>query len=87
MTSLLPDIDTPPLRWTPTQIRHARAQLGWTQLQFAAAIGVSYDVVRNWCSGKHKIHICAQRLLEIWLAHPEVRPEMGERKRTLRNVA
>lgn len=71
----------------PTALRMARHVLGWTQLQLAAACGVSYDVVRHWSSGKHRVHPCAKRLLEIWLAHPEVRPQVGERKRALRNVA
>ena len=69
------------------ELRALRASLGWTQQQLALALGVREEVLRKWTSGQHRIHPCAQRLLELWLAHPEIRPQVGELKRALRNVA
>ena len=74
-------------RMTPVALRAARATLNWTQDQLSEALGVSSDVVRKWLSGRHKTPAPAQKLIETWLAHPATRPQVGKRKRALRNVA
>lgn len=43
-------------RWLPA-MRRARAELGMTQAQFAAVIGMSKDAVTSWECGRNRICI------------------------------
>lgn len=71
--------------FTPEEFRLARRKLNWTQEQLGEALSLTVDHIRRWANGQYKVHICATKLIELWLAHPEIRPALPARKRQLRN--
>jgi len=49
-------------------IRHFRSVKGWSQEQLAREIGVSWNTVQRWESGKTKPSQLAMQKLKIWLS-------------------
>ena len=49
-------------------IRHFRSVKGWSQEQLARKIGVSWNTVQRWESGKTKPSQLAMQKLKIWLS-------------------
>ncbi|KPK23628.1 MAG: hypothetical protein AMJ70_03055 [Dehalococcoidia bacterium SG8_51_3] len=49
-------------------IRHFRSVKGWLQEQLAREIGVSWNTVQRWESGKTKPSQLAMQKLKIWLS-------------------
>ena len=49
------------------KLRHCRHAKGWTQEQLARNLGVSWNTVQRWESGKTKPSPLAMEKLRIWL--------------------
>ncbi len=48
-------------------MRQARKELGLTQKQFAAAIGMSKDAVSSWDIGRNRIGSTSALRMSVWL--------------------
>jgi transcriptional regulator with XRE-family HTH domain len=48
-------------------MRRARQELGMTQAQFAAAIGMSKDAVTSWECGRNRIGRTSALRMSVWL--------------------
>jgi putative transcriptional regulator len=59
-------------RISPDSIAAVRARLGFTQAQFAQALGISLDTLQNWEQGRRKPTGPAKVLLKVAARHPEV---------------
>ena len=60
------------VEFTPIDIQHIRASFLATQRQFARMIGVSYETLRTWETGRRRPHGPARALLRIIDANPFV---------------
>jgi putative transcriptional regulator len=49
-----------------------RARMGFSQAQFAKAIGISLDTLQNWEQGRRKPTGPAKVLLKVAARHPQV---------------
>ncbi len=57
---------------TPEHPRAIRAQLGYTQSEFAALLGVGLGTVRHWEQGDRQPTGAAKALLRVAARHPSV---------------
>ncbi|MBC7369101.1 MAG: helix-turn-helix domain-containing protein [Undibacterium sp.] len=57
---------------TPKHPRAIRAQLGYTQEEFAALLGVGLGTVRHWEQGDRQPTGAAKALLRVAARHPSV---------------
>ncbi len=57
---------------TPEHPRAIRAQLGYTQEEFAALLGVGLGTVRHWEQGDRQPTGAAKALLRVAARHPSV---------------
>ena len=58
------------VEFTPIDIQHIRADFLATQRQFARMIGISYETLRNWETGRRRPHGPARALLRVMDANP-----------------
>jgi len=58
------------VEFTPIDIQHIRSWFLATQRQFARMIGVSYETLRNWETGRRRPHGPARALLRVLDANP-----------------
>lgn len=58
-------------RISPDSIAGIRAKLGFSQTQFARAIGISLDTLQNWEQGRRQPTGPAKALLKVAAKHPE----------------
>ena len=58
------------VEFTPIDVQHIRASFLATQRQFARMIGVSYETLRNWETGRRRPHGPARALLRMLDANP-----------------
>lgn len=54
----------------------ARAQVGLSQVDFAALLGVSARTLQDWEQGRREPTGAAKTLLQVAVAHPEVLREL-----------
>jgi putative transcriptional regulator len=59
-------------RISPDSIAAVRSRLGFSQTQFARAIGISLDTLQNWEQGRRKPTGPAKVLLKVAAMHPEI---------------
>jgi len=57
---------------TPADVKAIRHELGLSQREFAALLGVSTDTVQNWEQNRRKPRGAARLLLAIAQRHPDV---------------
>ncbi|PTX90722.1 helix-turn-helix domain-containing protein [Opitutus sp. ER46] len=55
----------------PDSIAAVRARLGFSQSQFARALGISLDTLQNWEQGRRQPTGPAKVLLRVAAKHPE----------------
>lgn len=55
----------------------ARAQVGMSQQEFAALLGVSARTLQDWEQGRREPNGAAKTLLRVAVAHPEILRELG----------
>jgi putative transcriptional regulator len=58
-------------RISPDSIAAVRGKLGFSQTQFAHAIGISLDTLQNWEQGRRQPTGPAKVLLKVAAKHPE----------------
>jgi putative transcriptional regulator len=58
------------VEFTPIDIQHIRGNFLATQRQFARMIGISYETLRNWETGRRRPHGPARALLRVMDANP-----------------
>jgi putative transcriptional regulator len=57
---------------SPDSIAAVRARLGFSQAQFARALGISLDTLQNWEQGRRQPTGPARVLLRVAARHPQV---------------
>jgi putative transcriptional regulator len=60
----------PVIEFEPMDVKHIRARFAATQTQFARLIGISYETLRNWETGKRRPQGPARALLRAIDADP-----------------
>ena len=58
------------IEFDPMDVRHIRYRFGANQRQFAALIGISAEILRNWEEGRRRPHGPARALLRAIDADP-----------------
>jgi putative transcriptional regulator len=58
------------VEFTPIDVQHIRAAFLATQRQFARMIGIRYETLRNWETGRRRPHGPARALLRVVAANP-----------------
>jgi putative transcriptional regulator len=58
------------VEFTPTDVQHIRAAFLATQRQFARMIGIRYETLRNWETGRRRPQGPARALLRVVAANP-----------------
>ena len=56
---------------TATDLRAERIRRGLTQADVAEALGVHRQTVNRWERGKLGIHPAQEKLIRMWIDHPD----------------
>lgn len=64
---------------TPEEITTARKELDLKPVAMARAMGVSYEVLYQWESGRRKMPAVAVRCVELLMRYPGTARKLGSR--------